>query len=114
MTRQRVEIGLSPAPTAGGCGSGSCGCGGATAASVPASTPAVPPLTATTLSVDGMTCAHCVRAVTEELNALDGVTVVDVELHAGGASLVRYESARPVDAAEIAAAIDEAGYSLRS
>ena len=35
-------------------------------------------------SVDGMTCGHCASAVTEELEALDGVNSVQVALVAGG------------------------------
>jgi copper chaperone CopZ len=107
MTEQRVEIGLAPAAS-GGCGNGSCGCGGGATASAPVSAAE----TTTTVSVDGMTCAHCVRAVTDELNAVEGITVVNVDLHAGAASLVQFRSSRPVDETEIAAAIDEAGYSL--
>ena len=62
--------------------------------------------------VTGMTCAHCVSAVTQELTAIDGVTDVSVDLQAGGTSRVTFRSASPVDAQAIAAAIDEAGYSL--
>ena len=35
-------------------------------------------MAATTYSVTGMTCEHCVHAVTEELARLDGVTKVAV------------------------------------
>jgi copper chaperone len=62
-----------------------------------------------TFQVDGMTCGHCASAVTEELQALDGVTTVDVELVAGGTSTVRVESARELTAAEVSDALDEAG-----
>ncbi len=48
----------------------------------------------------------------EELNALEGVTVIDVDLRVGDASLVRVTASRPVDDSEISAAIDEAGYTL--
>jgi len=111
MTEQRIDLGLTAStPSAKGCGDG-CGCGSAAsgAPSVPADTTVS---ATTTLSVEGMTCAHCVRAVTEELNALDGVTVVDVDLRVGDASLVRVTASHPVDDDEIAAAIDEAGYTL--
>ena len=37
-----------------------------------------------TYSVTGMTCAHCVAAVTEEVGGLAGVSAVDVDLVAGG------------------------------
>ncbi|MDQ1205451.1 heavy-metal-associated domain-containing protein [Microbacterium sp. SORGH_AS_0862] len=62
--------------------------------------------------VTGMTCAHCVSAVTQELTAIDGVTDVSVDLQAGGTSRVTFRAASPVDSQAIAAAIDEAGYSL--
>ncbi|GAB3149700.1 hypothetical protein GCM10027058_12530 [Microbacterium neimengense] len=62
--------------------------------------------------VTGMTCAHCASAVTQELTAIDGVTDVSVDLQAGGTSRVTFRSASPVDPQTIAAAIDEAGYSL--
>jgi copper ion binding protein len=69
-------------------------------------------MTSTTLHVSGMTCDHCVKAVTEEIAAIDGVDAVDVDLVAGGTSSVVVRSARPVSAAEVAAAVDEAGYEL--
>ena len=62
-----------------------------------------------TFTVAGMTCDHCVRAVTEELNALDGVTQVSVDLHPGGASHVTVDAVREVADAEVAEALDEAG-----
>ena len=40
--------------------------------------------TTTTYLVTGMTCGHCVAAVTEEIGRLDGVSDVDVDLVAGG------------------------------
>jgi len=66
----------------------------------------------TTLRVSGMTCGHCVTAVTEELRALDGVQSVDVELVAGGASTVTVASDSPLPDEAVRAAIDEAGYEL--
>jgi copper chaperone len=65
-----------------------------------------------TYRVTGMTCEHCVAAVTEELSALDGVASVAVDLVAGGTSTVTVESAAPLDPAAVAEAIDEAGYAL--
>ena len=63
----------------------------------------------TTFTVTGMTCDHCRRAVTQEISAVDGVESVDVDLSSG---TVTVSTARPVDRAEIAAAVDEAGYVL--
>ncbi len=65
-----------------------------------------------TYSVTGMTCAHCVTAVTEEFGLLDEVSAVDVELNAGGTSLVTVTSAAPLPEAAVRAAVDEAGYTL--
>ncbi|WP_380164858.1 heavy-metal-associated domain-containing protein [Jannaschia sp. R86511] len=66
----------------------------------------------TTIDVVGMTCGHCVSAVTEELSALPGVTDVSVDLVAGGTSPVTVRSEQPLDDAAVAAAVDEAGYEL--
>jgi copper ion binding protein len=63
----------------------------------------------TTFSVTGMTCEHCRRAVTEEIGSVDGVASVAVDLATG---TVTVTAARPVDRADIAAAVDEAGYVL--
>ena len=60
----------------------------------------------TTFTVTGMTCAHCQRAVTDEIAAVAGVESVMVDLASG---TVTVTSARPVDRADIAAAVDEAG-----
>ena len=64
--------------------------------------------------VEGMTCSHCVRSVTEEVSAIDGVSGVDVDLKAGGVSTVTVTSAAPVDAVQVRHAVEEAGYSLAS
>ena len=48
----------------------------------------------TTYTVSGMTCAHCVRAVTEEVAKIEGVTDVGVDLASGR---VTVESARAID-----------------
>ncbi|MEO7447317.1 MAG: cation transporter [Humibacillus sp.] len=69
--------------------------------------------TTSTVTVTGMTCGHCVAAVTEELSALPGVTAVDVDLHAGADSPVTITCRSPLDPAAIEAAVAEAGYALR-
>jgi len=68
--------------------------------------------TTTTYAVSGMTCAHCVAAVTEEMGLLDEVSAVDVDLHTGGTSLVTVTSAAPLPVEAVRAAVDEAGYTL--
>lgn len=60
--------------------------------------------------VSGMTCGHCVHAVSEELSALDSVSAVDVDLHPGETSTVTVTSAASLADEDVAAAIDEAGY----
>ncbi|MFI7212472.1 heavy-metal-associated domain-containing protein [Micromonospora maritima] len=62
-----------------------------------------------TYTVTGMTCEHCVRAVTEELSALPGVEEVRVDL-AGGTATVTSDAPLPVES--VRAAVDEAGYEM--
>ncbi len=62
--------------------------------------------------VEGMTCGHCVKAVSDELRALDGVADVHVDLVAGGESTVTVTSEHPLEREQVAAAVDEAGYAL--
>lgn len=62
-----------------------------------------------TFSATGLTCGHCVGAVTEEITAIDGVSDVQVELVKGGASTLTVTATSPVTAEQIAAALDEAG-----
>ena len=68
-----------------------------------------PDLTIETFMVVGMTCDHCVRAVTSELEALPGVSRVEVDL---GTGAVTVESTAPLPRPTVAAAVDEAGYEL--
>lgn len=63
----------------------------------------------TTVTVTGMTCEHCVKAVTDEVRQIEGVTGVDIDLASGAVTIT---SDRPVDGAAVAAAVDEAGYEL--
>lgn len=65
----------------------------------------------TTYKVAGMTCDHCINAVTSELLAIDGVTSVDISLESGDVTVT---NTRELSIAEVAAAIDEAGYELVS
>jgi copper ion binding protein len=60
-------------------------------------------------TVQGMTCAHCVAAVTEEVSAIPGVSDVAVDLDSGRVT-VTADTDPTTDA--VAAAIDEAGYTL--
>jgi len=68
--------------------------------------------TTATYTVTGMTCGHCVGAVSEEIRRLPGVSEVDIELVPGGASAVTVTSAAPLDEPAVREAIGEAGYEL--
>jgi copper chaperone len=60
-------------------------------------------------AVAGMTCAHCVQAVTQEVSGLPGVTDVTVELATGALTVVS-DGDLPFD--EVERAVDEAGYTV--
>ncbi|MFD2079270.1 Copper chaperone CopZ [Actinopolymorpha cephalotaxi] len=62
-----------------------------------------------TYTVSGMTCEHCVAAVTSELKAVDGVSDVSVDLVPGGNSTVTVTSANEVSPEAVSEALDEAG-----
>jgi copper chaperone len=61
-----------------------------------------------TYTVTGMTCAHCVLSVREEVGEVAGVDVLDVDL-ATGRLAVRGNG---IDDAAIADAVAEAGYEV--
>lgn len=65
--------------------------------------------TTTNFTVKGMTCGHCVAAVTEEVAKLDNVNSVEIDLASGA---VTVESDGPVDPVAFATAVDEAGYEV--
>ncbi|MEO3936555.1 heavy-metal-associated domain-containing protein [Dermatophilaceae bacterium Soc4.6] len=60
-------------------------------------------------TVNGMTCDHCVRAVTQEVTAIDTVQAVRVDLEGGRLTV---DSTAPLDEETVAVAVDEAGYEL--
>jgi copper chaperone len=66
-------------------------------------------MTSATYRVTGMSCEHCVHAVSGELKNLSGVSDVTVQLQPGGQSAVTVTSAAPLPAEAVAAALDEAG-----
>jgi copper chaperone len=63
----------------------------------------------TTIKVNGMTCNHCVMAVTKALSAVDGVKDVKVSLEKGEAV---FEETKPVDMAVVKAKIEKAGFEV--
>ncbi len=63
----------------------------------------------TTYKVTGMTCGHCVNAVTSELTGLSAVSGVTVDLVPDGISLITVTSEGPLPAGAVTEALDEAG-----
>ncbi|OGP89525.1 MAG: mercury transporter [Deltaproteobacteria bacterium RBG_19FT_COMBO_43_11] len=61
------------------------------------------------IKIKGMSCQHCVMAVTKALGAIDGIKDVKVDLKTGTAT---YDEVKPVDASVIAEAIKKAGYDV--
>ena len=66
-------------------------------------------MAAKTYTVIGMTCGHCVSAVSGEVGRLPGVTDVRVDLATGAVTVT---SDQPLDDDAVRAAVDEAGYEL--
>ena len=66
-------------------------------------------MSTTTYTVTGMTCSHCVHAVTEEVAKIPGVTDVQVDLSSGA---VQIASEQRVEDQAVKAAVEEAGYEL--
>lgn len=62
------------------------------------------------LKIDGMSCDHCKKAVTDALKGLAGVESVDVDLKAGEAT-VSYDPQKASEAA-MREAVEEAGYEV--
>jgi copper chaperone CopZ len=61
------------------------------------------------ITVKGMSCGHCAATVTKALEALPGVSGVQVDLSSGR---VTFANANPVSQEELARAIKAAGYEL--
>jgi copper ion binding protein len=65
-------------------------------------------MTTTTVTIEGMTCGHCVASVTEGLKGLPGVRHVEVSIEAGQA-VVEHDEAQ-LDAQAIKTKVAELGY----
>jgi len=61
------------------------------------------------IMIKGMSCQHCVMAVTKALRGIDGLTRVEVDLASGKAT---FEETKPVEMETIIAAIRKAGYDV--
>ncbi|HUH67363.1 MAG TPA: copper ion binding protein [Syntrophales bacterium] len=62
-----------------------------------------------TIKIKGMTCNHCVMAVTKALGKIDGITNVKVDLQKGEAT---FDEAKPVDMEVVKQGIKKAGYDV--
>jgi copper chaperone CopZ len=63
-----------------------------------------------TYTVTGMTCGHCRTAVMQEVLQVPGVRAVDVDLDSKQLTV----AGEDFDDNAVAAAVDEAGYALKS
>lgn len=61
------------------------------------------------ITVKGMTCNHCRMSVTKALEALPGVSGVNVDLLSGKAS---FEANPPLDPAVVKKAIEKIGFEV--
>ena len=60
------------------------------------------------LTIEGMSCGHCIMHVKKELSKLNGLTIENVEI---GKARVHYDEAK-VTPDQLTKAIEEAGYKL--
>ena len=65
-------------------------------------------MTTRTYTVEGMTCQHCVNAVSGEVGQLPGVSDVAVDLDGGTVTV----TGEQIDDDAVRAAVDEAGYQV--
>lgn len=61
------------------------------------------------LQVEGMSCGHCVGAVTRSVKEIDATAMVEVDL---AAQKVKVQTTAAL--ADIAAAVEEAGYPVKN
>jgi copper chaperone len=63
----------------------------------------------TVIKIKGMSCEHCVKAVTKALEGVEGIADVRVNLEKGQAE---FREAGPVDMKKISEVIGKAGYEV--
>ncbi len=61
------------------------------------------------IKIKGMSCQHCVKAVTKALNSIEGIKNVRVDLQRGEAA---YDEDKPIDPKQIRESISKAGYEV--
>ncbi len=62
------------------------------------------------LTIEGMSCNHCVMHVRKELSKISGIVIEDVQI---GKARVQYDEAK-VSTKNLADAVEQAGYKLVS
>ncbi|MEW6334965.1 MAG: heavy-metal-associated domain-containing protein [Thermodesulfobacteriota bacterium] len=62
-----------------------------------------------TIRIKGMSCQHCVMAVTKALGGVEGIADVRVDLEKGEAA---FTEVSPVDRKAVAQAVKKAGFDL--
>lgn len=62
-----------------------------------------------TIKIKGMSCQHCVKAVTKALSEIDGIQDVKVDLAGGEAT---FAEVKPVDLQILRERIEKAGFEL--
>lgn len=62
-----------------------------------------------TINVKGMSCQHCVKAVSDILGEFDGISEVVVDLASGN---VKFKTDVPIDRQLLAQKLDDAGYEI--
>jgi copper chaperone len=62
-----------------------------------------------TIKIKGMTCNHCVMAVTKALKEIDGITDVKVDLQKAEAT---FDEVKPVDMEVVKERVRKAGYDV--
>lgn len=65
-----------------------------------------------TLLVEGVTCQHCVKAVSAEVGALAGIDGVSIDVVPDGQSTLRVSSHGDVTRDSVAGAVAAAGYTV--
>ena len=65
--------------------------------------------TMTTIKIKGMSCNHCVMAVTKALNEIEGVKKVKVDLAAGEAT---FDETTAADMNTVQEKVKKAGYEI--
>jgi copper chaperone len=68
-----------------------------------------PPVVCQRFAITGMTCSHCEHSVATEVSRLGGVTAAIANAAAGTLII---EAIRELEVAEVATAVDDAGYEL--